>query len=82
MEAVNVHGEIESVVHSLDTVPSELVGFVNTFGVPIRPVQLILKESQSKGVWQSCNANTKVKKTMQYDPKALMVIKNPFHPSY
>lgn len=59
MEAVNVHGEIESVVHCLDTVPSELVGFVNTFGVPIRPVQLILKQSQSKGVWQSCNANTK-----------------------
>ena len=81
MEAVNVHGEIESVVHCLDTVPSELVGFVNTFGVPIRPVQLILKQSQSKGVWQSCNASTKVKKTMQYDPQALMVIKNPFHPS-
>lgn len=38
MIAVNIHGEIESVVDHLYIISRKLVGFVDAFGVPVCPV--------------------------------------------
>jgi len=48
VEGVYVHGEVEAAVYGYHGVAMELVGLVDALRVPVRPVQLILKEGQSK----------------------------------
>ena len=55
VEGVYVHWEVELVVDRGDGhVARELVGLVDALGVPVCPVQLILKHGDGKRVGQTC----------------------------
>ena len=50
---VDVHGEVKASTYSLQRLPTELVGLVDALGVPVRPVQLVLKQRQRKRMGQT-----------------------------
>jgi len=52
---VDVHGEVEFVSDDLLVLACEFVGTVNALGVPVCPVQTVLKHGDSKWVWKACN---------------------------
>ena len=53
MKRVNVHREMQPISHGLHRITMELIGLVDALGVPVRPVQFILKHGQSKRVRQA-----------------------------
>lgn len=55
MQRVDVHREVEFVPDDLLVFACEFVGTVDALGVPVCPVQTVLKHSDSKWVWQACN---------------------------
>lgn len=55
MQRVDVHREVEFVADDLLVLACEFVGAVDALGVPVCPVQTVLKHSDSKWVWKPCN---------------------------
>lgn len=55
MQRVDVHREVEFVADDLLVLACEFVGTVDALGVPVCPVQTVLKHSDSKRVWEPCN---------------------------
>lgn len=55
MQCVDVHREVEFVADDLLVLACEFVGTVDTLGVPVCPVQTVLKHSDSKRVRKACN---------------------------
>ena len=53
MERVYIHGEVQLVLDCLYPGHLELAGFVDALSVPVCPVDIVLKQGQSKGVWQT-----------------------------
>ena len=53
MERMDIHGEVELALDHLDTCPRELVGTVDAFGVPVSPVDKVLKQSDGKWMRQT-----------------------------
>lgn len=53
MQGVNVHGEVQLVADDFLVLASELVGAVDALGVPVCPVQAVLKHSDGKGMRES-----------------------------
>lgn len=52
VQCVDVHGEVEFVADDLLVLACELVGTVDALGVPVSPVQTVLKDSDGKGMGQ------------------------------
>lgn len=57
MQCVDVHREVELVADDLLVLACEFVGTVDALGVPVCPVQTVLKHSDSKWVWEACNGH-------------------------
>jgi len=55
VQCVDVHREVEFVAYDLLVLACEFVGTVDALGVPVCPVQTVLKHSDSKRVWEACN---------------------------
>ena len=53
MQRVDVHGEVQLVSDDLLVLAGELVGAVDALGVPVRPVEAVLKDGNGKGVGQA-----------------------------
>lgn len=47
---MDVHGEVQLVSDNLLVLASELVGAVDAFGVPVRPVEAVFKNRDGKRV--------------------------------
>lgn len=58
MQCVDVHGEVEFVSDDLLVLACEFVGTVNALGVPVCPVQTVLKHGDSKWVWKALANNS------------------------
>ena len=52
VQDVDVHGEVQVVAHHLHVRPRHLVRAVDALGLPVRPVQLVLKQGQGEWVRQ------------------------------
>ena len=55
MQCVDVHRKVEFISDDLLVLACEFVGTVDAFGVPVCPVQTVLKHGDSKRVWEACN---------------------------
>lgn len=53
MQSVDVHGEMELVANDLLVLAGELVGTVDALGVPVRPVEAVLKHRDGEWVRQT-----------------------------
>ncbi len=54
MKSVDVHREMQAILHRFHRISVELVGLVDALRVPICPVQLVLEQRQGEGMWQTC----------------------------
>lgn len=52
---MDVHREVQFVADDLLVLACEFVGTVDALGVPVCPVQTVLKHSDSKWVREACN---------------------------
>lgn len=50
MQGVDVHGKVKLASNYLLVFPCELVGAVDALGMPVSPVQAVLKHRNCKGV--------------------------------
>ena len=53
MQCVDVHGEVQLVANNLLVLSGELVGTVDALGVPVSPVEAVLKNCDGKWVGQA-----------------------------
>lgn len=51
---MDVHGEMELVADDLLVLAGEFVGAVDALGVPVRPVEAVLKHGDGEWVRQTC----------------------------
>lgn len=58
MQRVDVHREVEFVADDLLVLACEFVGTVDALGVPVCPVQTVLKHGDSKWVWEPLANNS------------------------
>lgn len=54
VQRVDVHGEVQLVADDLLVLAGELVGAVDALGVPVGPVEAVLKHRDGEGVRQAC----------------------------
>lgn len=50
---MNVHGEVQLVANNLLVLAGEFVGTVDALGVPVGPVEAVLKYRDGEGVGQA-----------------------------
>ena len=53
MHSVDVHGEEKPGMDGLYMTATKFVGFVDALGLPVCPVELVLKDSQGKWVGEA-----------------------------
>lgn len=53
MQGVYVHGEVQLVADNLLVLASEFISTVDALGVPVGPVEAVLKHCDGKRVWQA-----------------------------
>lgn len=58
MQGVDVHRKVQLAANYLLVFPCELVGTVNALGMPVRPVQAVLKHRDCKGVGKPWGVKT------------------------
>lgn len=74
VQGVDVHGEVQLVADNLLVLASEFVGAIDTLGVPVSPVQAILKHCDGKGVGQALADNGLAVASVQVSPLNDMVL--------
>lgn len=50
---MDVHGKVQLVANNLLILAGEFIGTVDALGVPVSPVQAVLKHCDGKRVWQA-----------------------------
>lgn len=50
---MDIHGEVQLVANDLLVLACEFIGTIDALGVPVRPVQAVLKHCDGKRVWQA-----------------------------
>lgn len=55
---MDVHGKVQLAANHLLVLPCKLVGAVNALGVPVSPIQAVLKHCDGKGVGKSWGVKT------------------------
>lgn len=50
---MDVHGKVQLVANNLLILASEFIGAVDALGVPVSPVEAVLKHCDGKRVWQA-----------------------------
>lgn len=53
MQGVDVHGEVQLVADNLLVLAGEFISTVDALGVPVGPVEAVLKNCDGKWVWQA-----------------------------
>lgn len=53
MQGVDIHGEMELVANDLLVLAGEFIGTVDALGVPVRPVEAVLKHGDGEWVRQT-----------------------------
>ncbi len=51
---MDVHGEVQLVANNLLVLASEFIGAVDALGVPVGPIEAVLKDCNGKRMWQAC----------------------------
>lgn len=81
MQRVDVHREVEFIPDDLLVLACEFVGTVDAFGVPVCPVQTVLKHGDSKRVWEALANNSFPVPPVEVSPLDDMVLGiHPVHP--
>lgn len=50
---MDVHGKVQLVANNLLILAGEFIGAVDALGVPVSPVEAVLKHRDGKRVWQA-----------------------------
>lgn len=53
VQGVDVHGEVQLVADNLLVLAGEFIGAVDALGVPVSPVEAVLKHRDGKRMWQA-----------------------------
>lgn len=78
---MDVHGEVELVADDLLVLAGKFIGTVDALGVPVCPVQAVLKHCDCKGVWEALADNSLPVPPIQVGPLDDMVLSiHPVHP--